>query len=244
MGSRNVAAAFMAWPGLDDRPMRVLLYMANLTHDPGSLTADPKLYYGGWEALAEVALGRRLPPAPAKTDATSGAATARRARNAADVAVRAAIAALVQAGALTNERRGGRGQRAEYRLNLDPFGRQPQGEPAAKGQGEPAAKGQGEPAPKEQQRNNRGVPTGEHLPGLASHLGDRPGRADDLVPAGFASPAARALLDQALGRVPAGRPPWCGRCHEPTRMRWTIPPDGGELLGRCPDCHPAAVVAS
>src|SRR5665647_592863 len=215
----------MAWPGLDDRPMRVLLYMANLTHDPGSLTADPKLYYGGWEALAEVALGRRLPPAPAKTDATSGAATARRARNAADVAVRAAIAALVQAGALTNERRGGRGQRAEYRLNLDPFGRQPQGEPAAKGQGEPA--------PKEQQRNNRGVPTGEHLPGLASHLGDRPGRADDLVPAGFASPAARALLDQALGRVPAGRPPWCARCHEPTRMRWTIPPDGGELLGRC-----------
>ena len=253
MGASNITAAFLAWPQLENQPMRVLLCMANITYDNPTDGKPPRLYFGGWEALAELGLGRHLPQLPPKVDVSPEAEAARRARHAARVAVTQAITALSRAGAITPNRTGGWGKNAEYWLNIDAFlprrGQgepvtRGQGEPVTKGQGEPVLRGQGEPVPEEEQRKNRGVPTGEHLPGLASHLGDRPGRADDLVSAGFASPAARALLDQALGRVPAGRPPWCGRCYEPTRMRWTIPPDGGELLGRCPDCHPATVVVS
>lgn len=34
---------------------------------------------------------------------------------------------------------------------------------------------------------------------------------------------------------PARRPPWCGRCHETTRL--VTDPESGRT-GRCPDCHP------
>jgi hypothetical protein len=33
-------------------------------------------------------------------------------------------------------------------------------------------------------------------------------------------------------QAPPGKPPWCGKCHEPTRLL------GDDNPGRCPDCHP------
>lgn len=61
------------------------------------------------------------------------------------------------------------------------------------------------------------------------------------APDGVRSPYA--VLASRLADLPAppavrpARPPWCGECDEPTRMRDTS--DGRAY--RCPDCHPATL---
>lgn len=57
--------------------------------------------------------------------------------------------------------------------------------------------------------------------------GDTPGRIADVL---------EAAVDG--GPTKPRRPPWCGRCHEQTRIRQD---DDGARVYRCPDCHPSAL---
>ncbi|MFC6154049.1 hypothetical protein [Nocardioides yefusunii] len=101
MGARNVSAVFTFWSKrLDSAPFRVLTYMALITHDDDS--KQPR-FWGGWEVLASVALGR---------DLTLGSEEAHRR------AVSRAIEALRKAGALTNAQESATGRRAEYFLHF------------------------------------------------------------------------------------------------------------------------------
>jgi hypothetical protein len=252
MGASNVAAAFVHWSAmLDDQPMRALLYMANVALDPpqrGRVEERtlPCRYFGGWESLSE-ALGNPVPPAPADTDASADADDARRRRETAARRVRRAITALRRAGAIEDVRHGGRGVQAEYLLRLG-IGQQVTERPAEQVTERPAEQVTERPAEQvterpsqEQQRSNRGTPEErDHLSG-GGHLGDRPARDKQMSP-GVGPRAALAVLERAGGgEPPHERPPWCGACYEPTRLRWSEPPDGGECLGRCPVCHPLAV---
>lgn len=95
MGARNAKAVGLAWPGLPDRPWRVLLWMAltSLDEDKGERAA--RTYYAGHAAIAEM-LG--LDP-----KSTSDLRVVRR-----------AVAHLVRAGALVPLHAAGNGRTAVY----------------------------------------------------------------------------------------------------------------------------------
>ena len=104
MGAGNVKAAYALWrghPDLPDRSFTVLAYMALVALDRD----DPPRYFGGWEQLCRVALGRVVP------DDEHG-------RAAAEKSVQRAVRPLVRAGAITLTNAPRTGARAEYALQL------------------------------------------------------------------------------------------------------------------------------
>lgn len=161
MGAGNVAVVYSRWSRhVPDRAFRLLVFMALQSLDKDR----PPRYWGGREILAELALGRPLPAEPDAEDASPEAAAARRARNAAFVAVRAGIADLTRVGVVRIVSRGAFGRRSEYALELwtEPSALQDHPAPMAQGdpapvrrvilrssQAEPAPETQGEPAPEE-----------------------------------------------------------------------------------------------
>ena len=110
MGASNALRVYAAWGRVfrrDDRPLRVLVYMALVAKD-----ADSKPWYSqGHEALSEMALGTPVPDEPkAERDKVLRV-------------VRRAITQLHQAGAIRTVKRATYGKRGtsnvHYRLYLD-----------------------------------------------------------------------------------------------------------------------------
>lgn len=98
MGAGNVAAVVTYWSHLEGAPYKLLVQMALSAKDAD----DPALFWGGPDMLAG-ALGRRPP------------------HDAADHrAVRRGLKQLRAVGAITDAKRAGPGQRAEYALMLRP----------------------------------------------------------------------------------------------------------------------------
>jgi hypothetical protein len=101
VGSSNVLRVYHSWSHLDDRPFRLLAYMALRARDH-----DAEPWYGaGHEELAMIALGLAM-----ATD---------RERDAGFRAVRRAFTALHKARALKTIRHARPGKQASYRLFLD-----------------------------------------------------------------------------------------------------------------------------
>jgi hypothetical protein len=110
MGASNVKSVYANWAHLSHGPFRLLAYMA-LT----SLDADPvPRFWGGRESLA-VAYGRL----ERMTSRASVSEEHAREREAAYVAVKRALRALKDAGAITLLNVPGPGHQGEYRLHLD-----------------------------------------------------------------------------------------------------------------------------
>lgn len=107
MGFKNAREARRRWPDLPDLPWRILQEMAWLIGDDDLY---PK-YWGGWEAIAEMA-GRRLP------EPDKGDADVIRRRNAVRREITRALTALREAGALTVVSRGRPGRNAAYLLMI------------------------------------------------------------------------------------------------------------------------------
>ena len=108
MGASNALRVYAAWGGvLDDRPLRLLIYMALVARDKD---ATP-WFSQGHEALSEMALGTPVPDEPQKE------------RDKALRVVRRAITHLHQAGAISTVKRATYGKRGtsnvHYRLYLD-----------------------------------------------------------------------------------------------------------------------------
>lgn len=109
MGAGNVKAVYANWGHLDDRPFRLLTFMAVTIPDAN----DPPLWYGGPEVMA-VGLGIILPE-PQEGDPKVTAC-----REAAFRAVRRALKANTKAGALTLIRRSAPGRAPMWRANFTP----------------------------------------------------------------------------------------------------------------------------
>jgi hypothetical protein len=102
VGAANAMRVYTAWSHLDDRPLRLLIYMALRARDH-----DAEPWYGaGHEELATIALGLK----PPQTD---------REREAVYRTVRRAMTALHQARAIRTTRYSAPGKQASYRLYLD-----------------------------------------------------------------------------------------------------------------------------
>lgn len=109
MGAGNVSLAYICWAKLPDRAFRLLAYMALVSMD----TDNPPKFWGGHSALAR-ALGRNTPDA-LPINATEAESKAWRA----DMeAVRAAVKALFQNGAISLDQESAPGQNARYALHL------------------------------------------------------------------------------------------------------------------------------
>jgi hypothetical protein len=178
VGATNVKLAFANWRDLDDRPFRLLTFMALTSLDTDTEERTRRLFYGGRESLA-LGLGRVVPDEPAPEDITDEALEARRVRNAAFVAVRTAMSQLKARGAVQEIRAAKGGSRAWYRLDLDP---QAQGEPAPEAQGEPAPEAQGEPAVRRRvslHRMSTQEPSQELGPGQLISVGESHQRAGE-----------------------------------------------------------------
>lgn len=101
MGASNVRKVYLNWPHLEDRPFRLLAYMALRARDN-----DANPWYGaGHTELAEIALGLPL-------------ATERQQQEALRV-VRRAMTKLRTSGAITTTRRAATGRQARYGLHLN-----------------------------------------------------------------------------------------------------------------------------
>ncbi|WP_203757238.1 hypothetical protein [Cellulomonas chitinilytica] len=121
VGASNVKAALELHATLEHRAMRALLGMAVTAYDPGKAPAGKLAcrYFGGREGIAEI-LGRPLPPEPLRSDMTSAATEARRARQRAFKIVEAVMRELREHRAMTVIVDAHNGRRAEYELHLDP----------------------------------------------------------------------------------------------------------------------------
>jgi hypothetical protein len=102
VGAANAMRVYAAWGHLDDRPFRLLIYMALRARDH-----DAEPWYGaGHEELAEIGLGLKPPQTSRESEAVYRA-------------VRRAMTALHDARAIRTTRRAAPGKQASYRLYLD-----------------------------------------------------------------------------------------------------------------------------
>jgi len=139
MGRENADAVFARWVHLPDRSFRLLVYMALRSRDEHR----PPQFWGGREELA-YALGRIVPPEPAKNDSSARAEQFRKQRAADFEAVKVGLRVLTAADVIVLSRRAGGGLPACYNLHLG----------AGQGKGEPTPEGRvslplrkGEPTP-------------------------------------------------------------------------------------------------
>lgn len=97
MGARNVSAVFAMWPDIPTGPKLLLVWMALQSLDSTSPAGRPaRVYFGGETAMQQALCCPRRQ-------------------------VYRHLAHLVQKGAVQRVERGQPGQRAVYRLALDPF---------------------------------------------------------------------------------------------------------------------------
>ena len=133
------------WGGLPGNAFKALMLIAATAHDDD---AKP-VYWGGWERIAIVGLGRR--DWPADDDNSPEAVKLRRGHW---ETVRQALVKVRDAGAISVKTSGKHGARAEFWLHLDPINTR---KPCVTTQGKPAvpqgnlADPQGKPAPKSPQ---------------------------------------------------------------------------------------------
>ena len=110
MGHALMDKVLIHWSDLPGNAYKVLMQMAHT-----SLDSDlAPTYWGGWDTLAVMALGRRDWPAD-DDDSKEARAT----RRASFEIVRLAISDLKKAGAIKVAKRGKRGAQARYSLQLD-----------------------------------------------------------------------------------------------------------------------------
>jgi len=142
MGHALMDKVVTYWGDLPGNAFKALMVIASTAHDDD---AKP-VYYGGWERVALVGLGRRDWPAD-----DDDSVEAERVRKSHWEAARLALAKIKEVGAISVKVCGKPGSRAEYWLHLDPIDTGKacvpiQGKPAV-GQGKPADS-QENPAPK------------------------------------------------------------------------------------------------
>lgn len=177
MGASNVRLVYATRGALPDQPFRLLVYMALTSLDEDREGTTARRYFAGREPLA-LALGRDLPGEPQDCDQSAAAVAARRTRNAAFAAVKAALKVLKETGAITVVRQGGFRRQSEYALNLDPWEKKPQGQgdapptkqgdPTPQGVGNPTHRGRAAPPPRNHEEQPEDQERGQ------PHLGPSP----------------------------------------------------------------------
>jgi hypothetical protein len=113
MGRENANLAYARWAHLSHVPFRLLVYMALRSIDDD----NPPQFWGGREELAH-ALGRVVPPEPAKNDSSARAQQFRKQRAADFEAVKVALRPLAAVSVIVLSRRAGGGLPACYDLHL------------------------------------------------------------------------------------------------------------------------------